>query len=224
MGNLAAGFYRISEWITRFLYLNFLWVLFTIAGLGIFGLMPATVAMFTVTRKWVRNDLDVPVFETFWEAYRREFVKSNVFGLLFGVVIYLLVIEFVILFSHENVIFNIASFGVIAIFILLAIILAYFFPVYVHFNISNKFDHIKWPFIIGIVHPILTIVMIVGISGVYYMVFVTLRLFLYVIGGSVASYLLMLGASQTFDKYELKGNLTDASLEEIEGESDEKGN
>src|SRR5690625_1995366 len=67
---LSGRLYRICEVITKFAYVNILWFVFTLLSLIIFGFMPATVALFSVTRKWVMGDMDVPVFSTFWGTYR----------------------------------------------------------------------------------------------------------------------------------------------------------
>ena len=63
---LANGFYRFCEWVMRLAYLNLLWIGFTLAGAVIFGLAPATAAMFAVTRQWTLGKTDVPVFQTFF--------------------------------------------------------------------------------------------------------------------------------------------------------------
>ncbi len=73
MGGIMGGFYRVSEWIMRFAYVNILWGLFTLAGLVLFGFMPATVAMFTVIRKWLMGETDIPVFKTFFASFKKRF-------------------------------------------------------------------------------------------------------------------------------------------------------
>lgn len=39
---IMRGLYTVTEWIYRFAIVNLLWILFTIAGLVIFGFFPAT--------------------------------------------------------------------------------------------------------------------------------------------------------------------------------------
>ncbi|MGY0702716.1 DUF624 domain-containing protein [Bacillus subtilis] len=46
---------RFCEWIMRFAYTNLLWLFFTLLGLGVFGIMPATAALFAVMRKWIQG-------------------------------------------------------------------------------------------------------------------------------------------------------------------------
>lgn len=201
MHGFVSGYYKFATWATRLAYLNILWVFFTIIGLAIFGLMPATAAMFAVVRKWVMGEPDIPIFKTFWNSYRKEFLPANGLGLILFLIGYFLVIQFNILFFQKSIVYKMASFGIVALFILYTIVITYLFPIFVHFNLK-MIDYLKWPFIIGIIHPILTVLMIVGISAITYIIFMTIPALLFFFGGSTIAYLLMLGASQTFKKYE----------------------
>lgn len=205
MQEFVSGYYRLAVWITRLAYLNVLWLTFTIMGLGLFGIMPATVAMFSVIRKWNMGEEDIPVFKTFWKSYREDFLKANGIGIIFFLIGYLLVIQFNYLFFQPSIIYKTASFSIVALFILYAIVMTYFFPIFVHFNLK-VIDYLKWPFIIGFIHPILTIVMICGIGIMIYIVFLTIPALLFFFGGSVIAYILMLGVSQTFSKYEAEAS------------------
>ncbi|GLO67902.1 hypothetical protein AQ616_01505 [Oceanobacillus sp. E9] len=203
MTSIAQGYYTIAVWITRFAYLNILWVAFTILGLGIFGLMPATVAMFAVVRKWNMGEQDITIFPLFWKTFRQEFVKSNGLGLLLVAIGYLLTIEFQILGTQTSLIYQMVQFSVVVILILYVMVVAFFFPIYVHFNLKSM-DYIKWPFIIGIIHPILTVVLLVGIGLLLSITFYSLPALLFLFGGSVTAYILMWGVSKTFAKYEVQ--------------------
>lgn len=180
---------------------TFLWLAFTLLGLGIFGITPATAAMFAVTRKWVHQEKDIPIFQTFFQSYKKEFIQANLLGIILMFVAYILVIQFNILFHQEKLMYKLASFSVVALMILYVIILTYFFPIFVHFRLK-WFDYLKWPFVIGIVHPILTVVLIGGISVLIIVVYHSIPALLFFFSGSVISYLIMLGVSQTFYKYE----------------------
>lgn len=201
MKGFVNGYYNLCVWITRLAYVNVLWVMFSLLGLIVFGFMPATSAMFAVIRKWIMGENDIAIFNTFWKAYRKEFFKSNLLGYILLVVGYVLSIEFQILRAQDSLIYLITSFGVIALFLLYFIILLYFFPILVHFNLKTT-QYIKWPFIIGMIHPILTIFLIVGVLFINYITFITIPALLFFFGGSVSALILMWGASQTFAKYE----------------------
>ena len=74
---------NFCEWIWRFMILNFLWVIFMVAGGVVLGIMPSTVATFYILRKWVQGNFDIPIFKTFKDVYKKEFINSNKCGFVF---------------------------------------------------------------------------------------------------------------------------------------------
>lgn len=201
MSGFVNGYYQFSLWAMRLAYVNILWFTFTLVGLFFFGLMPATASMFAVVRKWVAGDTDIKIFQTFWKSYSKEFLKANLLGYLLAGIGYLLYIELQILRAQENMSYFIASYGVIALLIVLLIVLLYSFPIFVHFNISTL-QNIKWAFVIGVIHPVLTITMIAILGVVHYVAFMTIPALLFFFGGSVTAFILTWGVSKTFTKYE----------------------
>lgn len=217
MNNLANGFYNFSMWITRFTYVSLLWVLFTLLGLVIFGISPATAALFVVTRKWVQKDVEIPIFQTFWNEYKENFWKTNGLGLVLLAFGYLISIEYIVLSNMEGFMYNIATLFVIGQMILYGIVLIYFFPVYAHFNIEKRFDYYKWPFVIGVVHPILTVILIVLIAVIQFVTFYFLPIPINFVGMALSAYVASWGASLTFGKYESVSNHDkDEQVDEIE--------
>lgn len=201
MKGLTNGYYVMCVWVLRLFYVNFLWIAFAFLGLLVFGFFPATTAMFAVVRKWLQGEKDIKIFAVFWNAYRKEFWKANLLGYILTGIGYLLSIEFQILRAQESSVYFISSYGVIALFILYFIVMMYVFPIFVHFNLKIH-QYISWSFIIGIVHPILTVFLIAVIAGVNYVAFTTIPALVFFFGGSVSAYILMWGASKTFNKYE----------------------
>jgi len=102
MNSMYSAIYAILEWITRFAYVNLLWILFIIAGGIIFGVYPSTIAMFGMVRDWLRGNPDLPVFKTFWNYFKREFVKSNILGLFLNLIIVLIVLDLFYIQSNNN--------------------------------------------------------------------------------------------------------------------------
>src|SRR5690625_3277783 len=80
------GFYSITQWFVKIVHLNILWFLFTLMGLLIFGVFPATVAMFTIMRKWIMGEKHIHINKLFWTTYKSEFMKSNLIGVIFIVI------------------------------------------------------------------------------------------------------------------------------------------
>lgn len=202
MESLAYGLYRITEKIARLAYVNMLWVLFTLLGLGVFGLLPATSAMFAVIRKWQMGEEDVPVYKTFWHYYRKDFLKVNLLGHILLITGYILSIEYQILRSVDATVYYIASFGVIAQLILYVIVLIYFFPVFAHFRLKSG-DYFKWPFVIGISHPIMTVFLVASVVVLQFAAYKFMPALLLFFGPSITASILMWGSTQTFSQVKI---------------------
>lgn len=154
--------YKASNWVMRFAYVNLLWVLFTLVGLVLFGFFPATVALFTIIRKWIIGQQnEVLIFNTFWKIYRKEFLKSNLIGLIIIFVGYILYVDFLFLSTLTGPFANVMSLLFITTLLLYGITVLYIFPVYVHYEI--KLMHcFKYAFIIGFSYPLITLLMILS--------------------------------------------------------------
>src|SRR5690625_103963 len=110
--------YTIMEWITRLAYLNILWIFFSLLCLFIFGLAPATVAVYTVARRWVMGDTDIKVFPTFWNTYKSGFLNANLNMWPLILVGYILYIDFQYLAIFENILYYVMLFAFINVTIL----------------------------------------------------------------------------------------------------------
>ncbi|MDQ0253260.1 putative membrane protein YesL [Evansella vedderi] len=192
---------HLGEWVVRLTYLNLLWILFSVLGLVIFGVFPATSAMFTVIRTWSKKD-QVPVFDTFLKEYKKSFFKVNIlagFLLVIGIFIY---IDFIFLGSMEGTVFTVLNYILIAIAFVYISILFYIFPVYVHYDLKN-FEYIKYAFIMSISYPHLTILMLIG-SIVLIATFITFPLLFVLFLGSSHAALIMYISNRAFQKVEKK--------------------
>ncbi|WP_226675766.1 YesL family protein [Rossellomorea aquimaris] len=116
-------------------YMNILWIFFTILGLVGFGFFPATVSLFTVARKWLMGEEPLPIFHTFWHTYKKEFLKSNGFAIIFTVIGYVLYYDFTFVGMNSGKLTFLVP-VLVLILIAYVITLLFFFPVYVHFDLS----------------------------------------------------------------------------------------
>lgn len=205
MTGAIRGYYIFSIWVVRLFTLNGLWICCTIIGFGMFGLMPATAAMFAVTRKWIiQRKEEVPICRTFWTAYKKSFLQTNLHGIFFLLVGYLLITEFRIAQAGS---YTVAMFATVGIMLILVIMLLYFFPIYVHFRLDN-FSYIKWSLLIGMIHPLLTIFLIVAIGVGGYFIYTSIPILIFLFGGSVTAYFIMWAVSKTFSLYEKRESAT----------------
>ncbi len=80
MNRLLTGIYNLCQAITHYFFVNLLWIAGIVAGGVVFGLMPSTVAMYTVARKSIMGEKEFPLLKTFWRAYREAFFRANGLG------------------------------------------------------------------------------------------------------------------------------------------------
>ncbi|WP_078382470.1 YesL family protein [Sutcliffiella halmapala] len=162
MGKASSRIYQLCEWILRLAYLNLLWILFSIAGLIIFGVFPATTAAFTVARRWVNGESDMPLFRTFVDSYKKEFWKSQVLGLFLLVIGSALYMYVGILDAQPSIIFTVLKYLIIVVFFVYVIVLVYIFPVFVHYKLTI-YEYIKSTIFLALLNPITTIVSLIGV-------------------------------------------------------------
>ncbi|MED4602778.1 DUF624 domain-containing protein [Paenibacillus validus] len=198
---VMGGFYRISEWIMRLSVINLLWIfcaipffflgilllnstteqmvyqtLFLMAVVSPFTLFPSTAAMFSVARKWVTGDEDVPLFKTFFRGYKSNFVQAMIGGfiyLLFGAILYAN-FQF---YGNQSGLFGILRFLVMSISVLLIISLFHFFSILTHLHMK-MLQIVKNAVLITIGSPIRSLSMIVLVGVV---LFVSTRIFTFLI-------------------------------------------
>ncbi|SFQ15455.1 YesL family protein [Salibacterium halotolerans] len=155
MNRTKAGsvFHSTLDWITRLAYVNVLWVLFSLAGLIVAGLFPATAAMFAVVRKWLIEDEEIAVLPTFWQSVKSEFLRSNAIGYIALVPAYVFYVDFQFFSSIEGIL----SFVLITIsgslFLLYVITVLFLFPALVHYRM-RILEYFKQAFFIGAGSPL----------------------------------------------------------------------
>lgn len=70
--------------------LNFLWIAYTVAGLGIFGILPATYALYSSLYRLMNGDEQGSVGKEFYQTFKKNFFKMNL--LLLPVLLILLIL------------------------------------------------------------------------------------------------------------------------------------
>lgn len=194
-------FSRISYKMIELAYINLLWIFFTLVGLIAFGIFPATAAMFAVVRKLIRDEEKFKVLPLFWTLFRRDFLKSNGFGLIFLVISYCFYYNFHFLQLNSG---ELQFLFPVLIFILISsiITLLFFFPVYVHFNLKF-FQYLKQSFLIAITSPI-EVISIGAVAGGIYFVATLFPGIIPLFPGSVFAYIATLISFRSFARIEKK--------------------
>ncbi|GAA0592303.1 YesL family protein [Virgibacillus siamensis] len=168
-GGVMTRVNQACEWVMKLAIANLLWIGFTLLGLVVLGAAPATVALFSIVRKWVMGETDFPVLKTFWKYYRKDFIQSNILGLFFFVIGFVLYVDVRFVLNYEgvgNIVLLILVVAVCAAYLLTA---AYIFPVFVHFESPSLKGYIKNAFLVGISQLPTTLLMIGGLFLSYFL-------------------------------------------------------
>ena len=194
-----SGFiYMITELVMQFAYLQLLWLVFTLMGLGILGIFPSTAALFSVVRKWIMGEEDVPVFKTFWQTYKTEFVRVNGLGLILSAIGWLLYVDYHFFTSGTTMGSSILKIITLLIIYLFMTTCIYFFPIFVHFR-YRFFEYFKYSFLYSVSTPLKTAGLLIISYIIYFLLMKVPVLFLF-FSGSVISYMWMWYVYQTIRK------------------------
>lgn len=194
--------YNILEWITRFAYINIIWVFFTLLGGVIFGLIPSTNALFAVIRQWLKGNSDIPIFKSFWSYYKSDFLKSNRLAIL--IYLFAIIIGYNIFFLHLNMddLITWTSAPLLAGMLLYLLFLFYVFPAFVHYDLKVT-QIIKNAVLTMLVSPIHTLLIIICLASYYLIVSVIPALF-FIFGASFYAFITMWIALRAFHKIQEK--------------------
>jgi uncharacterized membrane protein YesL len=191
MRGMMGGFYKLSEWIMRLSVTNVLWLLtafpfwlmmisfltakdvaqlqaiiIPLAIVAPFTLFPATSAMFSVARKWVLGDTDVPLFKTFFRNYKQNYVQAMVGGFFYALLFAILIIDFQV-YLKQMAGFQLLAYLFIALMLLLLISLLHFFSLLSHFHMKT-IQLLKNALILTIGRPIRSLIMAIGAVAVLF--------------------------------------------------------
>ncbi|MGG3468555.1 DUF624 domain-containing protein [Neobacillus pocheonensis] len=194
--------YKACVWIMRLAYLNVLWIAFTLLGLLIFGLGPATSAMFSISRKWIIGEDNIPVFRTFLTQFRSDFRKIFYLSAILFSVGALLLANLMFFTKGDVPLLQIAKILTVNLAIVYGVMLIYIFPVFCHFDLK-LLQYLKQSFYIGFLHPVFTLFLVLGMVGIGF-VFLKVPGLMLFFSGSSFSLFLTWGAHKAFSKLESK--------------------
>ncbi|GGH78686.1 putative membrane protein YesL [Pullulanibacillus pueri] len=163
--------YHFLDRFTKLIYLNLLWVLFSLMGGVILGVFPATAAVFAIIRKWAFQE-EVPIFSTFWLYYKSEFKKSQITG--YGFVLMWLFLRADQNFYHNGIFTFLCQLASLVFFTMLL----YIGPVFAHYD-TGFFKQIKFTFLLAMAHPFRSVFLMTMTLGYLY-ISLTLTFFKFV--------------------------------------------
>lgn len=159
--------YWFVEWITLLAVLQLLWTGLTLLGLLLFGVAPATVAMFTTLRKRLQGEDGLKrLVKIYWNTYKVEFIPSNKIGMILLSVGYFLTINFQIVSSLHGLLGLLLLTAFISISILFGMIVVNIFQLYAHYDLPTL-RYFAASIIFSIAYPLQMISNIVGLIILY---------------------------------------------------------
>lgn len=181
--------------------INLLWILFTIEGGIILGIIPATITVFYCIRDRLKNGYDGGVYAEFKEAYWRVFKSSILLTLGFSLFGLILVLSTALLngVGQTNIVLEITLRIGRLLIVLMGI---FFFPVYSHFDLHGNKVWIQ-PFLFLFICPIQVVVtvIVIAVSALLYMIDPLLIFFM---GISLPAYFIMGMMLKKFEKLQEK--------------------
>ncbi|OUM99963.1 MAG: hypothetical protein BAA02_10810 [Paenibacillaceae bacterium ZCTH02-B3] len=195
MRGMMGGLYRVCEWIMRLSVINLLWILtslpvwylllvlltapgvedyetffmqtFILIGiLSPFTLFPSTSAMFSVARKWVMGDTDVPLLKTFFRSYRQNYRQAMLGGLLYTVLFAVLIFDYRMYAQDIGGLGFLSMLFLFLIFLLLVSLL-HFFSLLAHFHMG-LLKLIRNALLLTVGRPFRTLMMALFCAGMFW--------------------------------------------------------
>ncbi|MEH7012700.1 YesL family protein [Neobacillus niacini] len=193
--------FHFAEKVMRIAQFQLLWVVFSLCGGVVLGIMPATAGLYTVLRKWMQgNDEQQSYVKVYWAAFRKEFWKANVLGLILTIIGFLIYLNFSLIRLSQGVSYWLLLIFLFMLSILFFILLLYIFPVYVH--LETKFRrYFSLSILIGIAFPFHTLLMVIGYY-VIYLLFINIPGLIPFFGISLFSTLSMWVSMKVFNSME----------------------
>jgi len=205
INNPMGKLYTICEWTVKLVYVNLLWLLFTLAGFIILGWMPATASLFTIVRKWLfQKETNIPIWSTFVNGYKNDFIKINISGFIFLIVGGLLYLDYHFVLQTEGVIRMVMTSLLLLLTFFYLITVIFFFPVFVHFNLK-LLDYFKFTLLLATmnIHILLLILIMIVVDIFLLLYFPGLIPFFSMV--SIAC-IIMAGGSYIFERMKKKQN------------------
>ncbi|MDF2791113.1 MAG: hypothetical protein K0S80_4215 [Neobacillus sp.] len=199
------SFNKLFEWISRLAFLNLLWISFSLLGLIIFGFFPATVAMFAVVRKWMLGNDEMSIFKTFWTSYKREFIKSNILGVIITALGLILYIDYHFIINSPSGFVSILYVPFFIITFIFISMLFYIIPIFVHYDMKIS-QVIKSSFFVMIMNPLSTFYMLIGSFGILFVLSYAPPICL-LYSGNLLALFIMKPATNAFEKINQKSQL-----------------
>ncbi|WP_318618006.1 YesL family protein [Sporosarcina sp. YIM B06819] len=200
----ARGFSRLvidgSDWIFKIMYVHLLWIVFTVLGLGIFGVMPATAAVFSTIRKWLMKESDIAIFPYFLHIYRSTWKTSNIIGLVLFAMGSFIYVDLKV--SQEFLKFAPIHFFLLLVLFIFIITCLFVFPALAHYELK-PLQYLKQSLLLALAQPIYLLSILLWTLSAYVIYSYIPVLYIFM-GATVFAFPIMWFSLRAFNKIELK--------------------
>jgi uncharacterized membrane protein YesL len=195
-------------------------VLIMMAVVSPFTFFPSTAAMFSVARKWVTGDVDVPLLRTFFSSYKQNYKQAMIGGILYAVLFAVLLVDFGVYRSNVVAGLGVVAYLFMALTLLLLISLLHFFALLSHFHMKT-IQLLKNALVLTIGRPIRSIFMTIGTVAVVFISWRFTWLFPFFFGSIIATFTFY-NFHFIISKMMLKAQSADATDKLTDGEQEMK--
>lgn len=158
---------RIANWISRMALLNLLWMLYTLRGLIVGGVFPATVASLGVVRKWLMEEQDIKIWETFKKGYSQEFLSSNILGWVMTGIGMILFLNYQVMVASPQEVHFIIPFAFYLTILIYLFVFIWSFPLMAHYK-ASVLQHMINALVIGFTKMHKSIAILVSLFSILY--------------------------------------------------------
>lgn len=191
--------YWVVELITLLAVLQLMWIGLSFLGLILFGITPATVAMFTTLRKRLQGEDDLKLLvKTYWNTYKVEFISSNKIGIIIIGIGYFLSINYQIISTFHGTTGLLLLTLFLTISILFGVMVLNIFQIYAHYELPYL-RYFAVSIIFSVAYPLQMIGSLVGLTILYF-IFIWMPGLLPFFGVSVTALFLTWMSSHIFKK------------------------
>lgn len=156
------------DWTLKIALLNMLWIGTTLLGGIIFGIFPATVALYAVVRQLLLKKKEMgEIYQLFWTYYKTEFRKSNSLGLVITGLAVIFTVNILFYLGMNNEISQVLMSFFSILLIALSLITLFIFPLYTNLQLTIK-DYLKLGSLLMITNPVTNLLMFLSLIGVLF--------------------------------------------------------
>ena len=184
--------------ILNLVYVHFLWCLFTLYGLIVFGIGPSTYALVSIQRQWIRGNSEFPIYQTYKKYYRESFKESVITSWIYFILGYVLVVD---LMHVMNWYIRACLFIILFIYVVSA---TFIFPIMAHYRWKGILFRMKMAFLFGISCLQYTLLLFVFIGITYWVAVQFFPGILTFFGVSFLFYCITWTANQVFTRMEIQ--------------------